>query len=362
MKHLSSRLGVLFLALIICTGWGACQSNPLAGVLITKGAKEREVAALRADYENKAAANQVKADAAKAAVAAAKDAQIAAAGTSLYSADLAFKTIPAPTRTDLIINNHVTEAWTKLGRPMPSYEQMEEAKKRLVDELNETKTTVEQLRKTHDAEVQRGQQLADSTAKAAQALTDLLAAQTKERDDFRAKLDAAQTSLATAQNAVIAANNREVERDRARAAQLAKLSWGAGIIAALCLAGAIWSPISKRELAIAAAVFGGAAVALPFVEPLHVLIAVGLAAAAIVAWMLVKHRKDEKLSDALSLAMQDAKDHASEAYAKIAPFVEDRLKRYTKKGGKIVTERDHALEDHMTAKLAEFDALPSTTH
>lgn len=349
-----------FVTLIVGCGFTGCQTG-VGDLLVTKGAKEREVAALRVEYETRLKTQRDETAAAQAAVVAAKDAQIAGASTPLFAADVAFKGIAAPTRTDLVINNRVNEAWSALGHQMPTYEEMQKANARLAAELDENRTTLAALKATHETEMARGQTLADATAAAAKAMTDLTARHARELDDLSGKLTAATQALADANGLLAASATADGAREKARQAQLARLSWGAGILAALCLAGAIWSPVSKRELAIAAAVFAGAAVSIPFVEGLHVLIVAGVSLAAIIAWALFKHRKDERVADALTLAVQDVREKGGQAAAALDTAVADRLARYRKsKDGTLVTERDPSLEAHMAAKLAEYDALPGT--
>jgi hypothetical protein len=335
---------------------GGC-ANPMGGLLVTKAAKEKEIAAVRAEYAAKLTANQQEAERAAASVIKAKDAQMVGAGGSLFAADAAFQTILTPTRTDLVVNNYVNEAWTALGRPTPDYATMKAAQKRLREELDEKVTTLAQLQQNHAAALTEKQVLADATKRHEAALAAAAVERVKIEREAAAKLDAKQQELIAVQGRVIAAEKARSDDAVARQRQLAKLSWGAGILAALCLAGAIWSPISKRELAIAAAVFAGAAVAIPFVEGWMVMAGVGVALAGVVTWALVKARKDEKLADSLTLGLQRVKDHAGETWQQVAPFIEDSLKRYVKRDGKIVAQKDRALEAHIDAKLAEYEAL-----
>ncbi len=354
-------LGLLAAAalLIVSAGFTECQT-PTTRLAAAKTAEEARVAALKADYDTRLKAQQTEAAAAQAAVVAAKDAQINGASTPLYAADVAFKGIPAPTRTDLIINGRVNEAWSALGHRMPTYEEMQAANARLAAELDENRTTLAQLKATHETEMARGQTLADATAAAAKAMTDLTARHAREREELSGKVTAATQALADANAQLAAAEKASANDAKARQAQLARLSWGAGIIAALCLAGALFSPVLKQELAVGALILGGAAVAIPFITPLIVLSGTGAAAACVIAWVVVKHRRADRAADALSLVTQDLRDKGGDIAAATNAAMADRTARYVKaRDGTLVTEPDHALVAQINAKVAEYDHLPS---
>jgi len=66
------------------------------------------------------------------------------------------------------------------------------------------------------------------------------------------------------------------------------------------------------------------------------MLAGGYSIAAVGIWLLYKYRKDEKLSDAMTLALNDIQEKVPEVWHKIQPHLDERMKRYIKKDGKIV--------------------------
>ena len=233
---------------------------------------------------------------------------------------------------------------------------------RLAKELDATRTTLNDLAANHAAALAQNQALADQAKIHAVALAAAETARAKLEADFHAQLEAKQATLIDTQNQLVAATKASADESKARQAQLAKLSIGAGVLAALCLAGAIWSPVFKSELGIAAAVLAGAAVTIPFVTGLWVLIGVGVAVAALVAWAAVKYHKEERVSDALSLTVQDLRDKGGSIAAAVEHSIKDRLASYRRaKDGTLVAESNPALEAHIDAKIAAYDHLPTTT-
>ena len=341
----------------------SCQHNPIPNLLVTKGQKEREIAALRADFDQKLAANRAEIDASTAKVREGMQAQMRGAAGAFYGQDFVYRTLQSPTRTDLVWHNLTLEGWSALGNLQPTFEQMQAMNERLTAELDETRTSLADLQRNHQQALEQNRALADATKRFESELAAAEARRIALEADFKSRLDKAQLDLIDTQSRLIAAEKARSDDAKARQAQLARLSWGAGILAALCLAGAIWSPIAKRQLIIGAVVLGGAAVAIPFVEGWHILVGVGVAAVGLIAWTLYGHRKDERVADALVLAAQDVKEKSREVWEQhLKPAVADRLARYTTgPDGKLVTERDPTLEAHIDAKLAEYDALPGKT-
>ena len=345
------------LFLIVAMLFLAGCANPLSGLFVSKGQKEKEIAALKIEYDKKLSEAQSAQDVALKKLMDSKNKQLSGAANAFYGQDVVFRSIVAPTRTDLITHNLAMEGWAAVG-VQPTFEDMQRMNERLLKELDETKTSLADLQRNHQAALAQNQQLADQARKHQEELNAAIEARRKIQDEYDAKLAAKQAELIVLQDKLIAAEKAASDEKKARQAQIAKLSWGSGIIAALCIAGAIYSPVSKRELIIGAAVFGGAAVALPFLEMWHVMTAIGIVLAAICGRVLYKYRKEERVNEALILANQDIKDCKPDVWKnEVAPIVEDRLKKYVKKNGKLVLEKDPSIEAHIDAKLAEYEAL-----
>ena len=362
MRRYLQILSLLAATLFVGSGWTGCNTNPLSGLIVTKGQKEREVAALRVEHDGKMATLRQETETKTAQLLSSNLAQKQAAAAAFAGQDLVFKSIVTPTRTDLITHNLALEGWAALG-VQPTYEVMKAMNDRIAVELDETRTSLEQLQKNHIAALAQNEALAKATEQFQRELSALEERRKSQEREFAAKLDEKQSEIIGLQNEIVAAAEDKSASIARRDAQIAKLSWGAGIIAALCVAAAIFSPVFKQELGIAAVVFGGAAASLPFMEGWVALAAVGAVLAGIVVWVAVKYRKEEKVADALVLAAQDVKESAPEVWENsVKPAVKDRLAKY-KKGaaGKLTTVPDKALEQHIDQKLAEYDMLPGKT-
>lgn len=132
---------------------------------------------------------------------------------------------------------------------------------------------------------------------------------------------------------------------------------GCGIAAAICVIGTIYSPVGKGSLAIAAAVFGGAAAAIPFIEGWMILIGVLAVALIITAIFLYKHHVADKTSDNLINHIQDMKEN---------PNISDDVKKMLKESltqwnskyidGKSTTT-DISVENYIKSKLKTHGRL-----
>ena len=319
-----------------------------------KSKAESELGALRKEYSEKIIEQDRTIKQQLNIVIAAKDFQIAAASDSFYAADRVFGTIIVPTRTDLITNNYVHEGWAALGNKMPSYEKVIEINERLKTELDETKTSLADLKKKNEEVIGQNAKLASDTKTAIDKISEMEKQKIDLNKEFITKLDNKQGEIIARQNSVIELERARADDKVARQAQINKLSIGAGIIALLCLAGAIWSPVFKSQLGLFAGVAAIASVGILYVEGWHILLAVGISTAILVVWAIVKHNKDEKLSDGLVLAMQSIKNKSGDLWAQVSPEISEQLKKYVKKDGKIVAVEDPSMTKHIDNKLAEY--------
>ena len=332
----------------------SCTTNDF--LFTSKSAKEKEIAALRVDFDNKIKAKEVEVSEAKDKVIQNQDSQLDAASNSFYAADLAFDTILLPNRVDLIINNYVNEGRAATGNRVPSYTVMAAINDRLKKELNEKETSLADLKKTHEAALGENTKLADAS-KAAKEKIELLEREKLDiKNEFTSKLDQKQTELNEANGKIIDEQKKQVAQAKSIEAAKTKISLVAGIVALACLAGAIYSPIGKQGLALIAGVCGLVSVGIFFLEAWMVLVAALLVAAGVVVWFLKNHQMETKVGDSLVLAMEDVKDESKELWDKISPKIKERLKKYTKKDGKIVTIEDPKAEAFIDQKLSEWDA------
>lgn len=347
---------------ILCLFMLAGCVNPLSSLLITKGQKEKEVAAVRAEYEGKLAVNRSEQDAATKRVLAGKDAQMAGAANAFYGQGLVFESIHEPTRTDLLFNNLAKEGHAALGNIPPTPEAMKAMNERLRVELDETKTTLAQLRSSHEQALVQNTALAEQTRKHQAELVTLENARNKLEADYRIKLDAKQDELITAQDKIIALEKARADDRAALQALKTKMSIVLGILALAGLAGAIYSPVLKQQCGLFGGVCALAAIGLWWVQPWHVAVIVGIVLLGLAGWLIAKHRKEERVADALSLSVHDLREKGGEIAAAVEASVSDRLARYVKKDGRLVIEKDRALESHVDSKLAEYDVLTVKPH
>lgn len=342
---------IIFLSLTGCESINS-QINKLTGA---QKQKEKEIAALRSEYDGKIVAKTAEISANKDGVIASKDGQIKAAVNGLFGADAVFQSIVAPTRTDLIIHNFTTESWAALGNQLPDQPTLLKINERIKIELDATKTSLADLKKTHDGVVAENVKLVDAT----KIWQDKLTAAEKSRADlesgYRTNLDAKQQNIIALQQNLVALEKARADDAAAIQAMKTKASMILGGLSLLCVVGVIYSPVGKTGLVVLGSISAGAAVLIWVVKVWMVLAAAGVAVAALVIYALIAHRKEEKLADALVLSFQDIKNESSEVWAKTSPIIDERLKRYVKKNGQIQAVEDPAAKALIDKKLADYD-------
>lgn len=349
-------VGSILLATAACTSW-----NPIGRLVTTQGAKQREITALKSEYEVKVASAKTQADLATKAVITAKDAQMAGAATALFGQSLVFQSLISPTRTDLVQRNLSAEAWAALGNLPPTADGMRTMTERIAKELDSTRTSLAEVQGNHTAALAQNQVLTETARKQAAELAASdakIAALEKERDQ---KVAAKQTELIEVQGKLIAAEKARSDDHVANRAALqalkTKASVALGILALAGIAGAIYLPVWREKSILLGVVCAGCAIGLWFIEPWHVAAAAGSAILALFVWMAVKYRKEEKLGNGLVLAMQRVRDESASLWkTKIAPVITDQLGRFVKKSdGTVAVERDPAMDALIDKKLMEFE-------
>ena len=287
-----------------------------------------------------------------------QDEQLQAVANSLYGANLAFSfyTPPEPSRVDLIVNNRVNEAAAATGKKATA-EAMERENERLKKELDEKITTLEDLRKKHEEVVKTNTELANQTESDKKELTRLQ----KEMSDMALRHS---TELSDKQTEVIFLQDEinRLEKDRAddrearqKLERVAKMKAMAvcGILALLCVAGAIWMPAFKSKFVTGAAAFGGCAAVIMYVQPWMVAAGVGVVVLGIVIKMAVEHHAVDKTATNLVNFVEDQK------VANPASINRDALKNFNgkyasdPKTGKTVVVVDPAVEKVIERKLKE---------
>lgn len=281
--------------------------------------------------------------------------QLQGAANPLYGAASAFKYYQSPSRLDVIINNRVTEAQAALG-VAPTYEAITKENERLVKELDETKTTMEELTKTHNDMVAANSKLNEET----KMLVVKLEQQKKAIEDLNSKFAA---DLIKKQDEISLIKDKLLSSEKQRADEQASierlkrnLMIVCGAVALLALAGAIYSPIGKRGLVIIAGICGGAAVAIPFITGTMILIAVSICMVIITVYFLYKHNLSEKTNTNLIGGISDIKDKVNdEAKSIIKTTLTDWNGKYEmNKLGNVVTKVDNSVEKYITEKLRDL--------
>lgn len=275
------------------------------------------------------------------------------AADRLYGADFAYSLNLKPDRTHSVMDNKINEARVVL--PPPSVAAMAKENEDVKKQLNETLTSLQDLQKAHDEALVEAKLTSDKAkaaetelAKAKQDKIDLAQQKTKALDDAQIKLD-------QANNKVIAGEHARGDDAKAIQASKEKLSWGAGILAALCIAGALWSPVMKDKFAIGAGVFGVAAVGIWYLTPIVVLSIVGGLGIVLVVWIVSQHSRDNKAAVSTYSALQEIKTKSKDLWDKdIAPTLESWQTKYVKGAdGKITTIPDPTIAAHIDQTLTQ---------
>jgi hypothetical protein len=142
-----------------------------------------------------------------------------------------------------------------------------------------------------------------------------------------------QTQKDKIQNKALADKTREAEEAKSVQAIKLKMSAITGVLALLCLAGAIYSPVFKQNFGIGAAILGLATVAIWYIQPWHVGLAIGVGLLVLVAWAAKNHYIESKAATGVYRAVQAVKDNATEDYERILkPKLTEWLTTYDKTG------------------------------
>ncbi len=330
-------LTVWLVALVLLLA--GCQTLSDKVPLLTKSAKEKEIATLRADFAAQMDAQNAEIARLKTSVIAAKDAQIRGGGNAFFAQDQLFKGILKPVRSDLIWHNLAVEGFRALGSPVPDYDTIVKINERLKTEMDEQATSLDQLQHNHEAALSENQKLVDATKAASDKLAQTEAAKAAAQTAYQGKLDKAQEALN-------AANDRVIQTEKARADDAAaiqaakmKISMVCGALALLCVAGAIYSPVAKGGIAIFGAVCGLVSVGIWYLAAWHVAVAFGVVVVGVVVWALRKWHIESKTGTNVIRAVQQIKEKSREEYDRlIAPTLKVWNSTYGK-DGKLVPDQ-----------------------
>ncbi len=338
---------LIYLALCLFTG---CSAG-IGGLVVTKKAKEAELAALQAKHQTELVVQVKATEKAKDAVIEGKDKQITAGSNAFYAADLTFDKILTPTRTDYIINNYVNEGWTALGKKNPDAETIMRINERLKKDLDEKATSMAQLKADHDAKVIEAQKIADESKARKDALDKMqkeLATAKEEKTNLEIQK---RDELNAVNNQLIALQKEKLDNKAEIAATKAKFIAVIGSIALLCVAGAIWSPVFKKEFGIAAGVLGFICVGILYIQGWHLALVAGIAFVGVCGWAAFKYFIEHKAATNTYRGLQEIKTKNKEKFDEIIKPVLTEWNTVTDRYGKTLPDRQ--AENHIDNRLRE---------
>ena len=242
------------------------------------------------------------------------DAQKQVAGNALYGAQMTFETIGQPSRTDVIINNFVNEGWTAIDSKMPDQATMIKINQRVRDELDETKTSMEELRKTHDATMVENKKLSDDAKAKKEAINAVEKLLSDTKLAHASALNDKQKEINDKLTKINALESERADNKEWIQAQKAKGIAVCGVLALLCVAGAVWMPFGRMSFIIGATVFGLSAAAIGFIEPWMVAAGCGVIILGVVGYLVYEHNATNEALVSVTGAVQEMKVTATDAY------------------------------------------------
>jgi len=360
---------IVFLGIFVFSG---CETQETQ-FLKFKNEKEAELGKLQSEFHQKLTQQKEELEKSTNKIIFSQKEQMQAAADSFYGQSIVFKTIKTDKivqRPILILENFSTEGWAALGNLMPSYDAMLKINQRVNDELDETKTSLADLQKSHDTVLADNIEKSKETIRLTKEVEDLKKQIEKDKEDYGKRLSDAQNSLNDANNKLIAIEKKRADQSiadaKARHKMFTKISSFCGVISLLCCVMVIWGPAaSKTKFAIMGALAAFSAVGIWYITPLFVGIIFAAGVGLCILWILYEHQKtvkekdaalskEKELSSHLILAMQNYKETYSADWDKVSPLIEEQLKKYVEKDGKITTEENQELKLMIDKRLAEF--------
>lgn len=280
--------------------------------------------------------------------------QLQESANSLYGADIAFKAYKEPTRLDLIINNRVTEA-TKAISKAPTFEAMQQENLRLIKEMDETKTSLADLKNEHQRVLKEKEQVAkekinalESERKAKEEMNALNKKHQKETEDLNKDLN-------EKKDKIIEQQGEQLERKKQLDQIKTKISTICGIISLLCLVGAIYSPVFKSKFGLLSGILALCSIGIWFVEPWMVAVGFALVFVAALAFFAREHYIADTANDNMINAIQDHKE--SDDASSLKEHLKSWNTKYVKQGDSYREVSDKTIEQYINDKLKEYGRL-----
>ncbi len=346
---------IIFLLVLTLSGCGTISSWRDAAALkagyVQKSRLDTELTALKIEMVKKMDEKTDEISKAKDAVIMGERAKERKAANGLYGANTTHQTILNPTRTDLIINNFVTESWAALDNLMPDYQTMLDINARLKRELDEKQTSLEQLKQTHDQVLSENKALVDQTKVQQQKLDQLKLDVQNLKAEYSDKIAAKQDQIKDATDKIVALERARADDAKAVQAMKEKITMILGGFALAALAGAIWSPVFKGKFGALAAVLGFAAVGVWYITGTMVWAIFGVALCLIIGWAVYEHSLERKAASATYAGLEDVKKTNPGLWAQIAPVMAEWQSKYVVKDGAVTTVPDASISKHIDATL-----------
>jgi hypothetical protein len=238
---------------------------------------------------------------------------------------------------------------------------MERENERLKKELDEKITSLEDLRKKHEEVVKTNTDLATQTeiyktelARLQKELADTNLRHATELSEKQKEMIARQETINKMEKE--RADDREARQKLEREIKIKAIAV-CGILALLCVVGAIWMPAFKSKFATGAATFGGCAAAILYVQPWMVAAGVGVVVIGMIVKMSMEHHAVDKTATNLVAFVEDQKKSNPTAFDK------ETLKNYNGKyetdsvTGKTTVVADPDVENVIEQKLRESNRI-----
>lgn len=345
---------LLIIGILLLLGFlfGGCQAVADKAGYVPKTKMEQRIAALEQKQ-----AEQVSVAVAK--VEKAKDDYLASVLSNfqytsdwLYGARLGVALLPVKDRLFTVIDYRLKTAASYA--PTPSREALATMNDTLKTELDETKTSIKDLEIKYNAKVEEAKKATDAQIQKQNEVvekeSELKDLKEKHRIDIgKLKDEAIITANKQTQDA-IAANDEK--HQKAIEANKRIIMATCGVLALAALACAIWLPVLKKEAGQFAAITGGVALMVPFLQPIHLNIIYALGLAYVAFRIIRRHMLTEKTNNNLINTIQDVKDTKPDVYKEIQPILAERNTVYVKGNEK---KEDTAVVNHIDAVLREYE-------
>ena len=275
---------------------------------------------------------------------------------SLYGAHIGLELIPDKDRLWQIIDNRVN-ASLAFG-PAPTTEAILEQNQLLKEELDEKRISNEALEKRYQIKLTEADNAKKIEKEREETIRQKEAEMTAIKQTHKNELDAKQQELNNINDALIASERKRGE-DKSYIEKNKRLIMSVcGVLALASLAGAIWSPVSKREFGIFAAVLGAITIIIPFVQPAHVAIGAGLIFLVVIGLIIKKYGVAQKSSENLINFVQTIKDTKPAIYDQIKDDLIDANSKYSAdQNGKVIKIQDSTVEKHVETVLKDFEKI-----